>query len=129
MVSGWADYTQEWLNAECLTADIKDEEFKFTLADVESNHNEYDQGLATRLYLLSRESLRQICRQNRSIPRLKSSLSALKEELGRLYLWGEAFENGNLDKVLEQSEDLRDTNSFPVLGRVLYEVTALSTLW
>ena len=31
-----------------------------------------------------------------------------KEELGRLYLWGESFGNGGLEKALEQSDEIRD---------------------
>ena len=109
MTSGRADYIQEWLDAESSTPIALDEEFGFTAADVEPDHDKYNQGLATRLYQLGRQGLQQLCRQNKNIPRLDSSQSALREELGRLYLWGEAFENRHLDKALEQSEDLRDT--------------------
>ena len=109
MANGRADYIQEWLDAENSTPIALDEEFGFTPADVDPDHQEYDQGLATRLYQLGRQGLQQLCRQEGYIPRLNSSQSALREELGRLYLWGEAFENGKLDKALEQSEDLRDT--------------------
>ena len=109
MASGRADYIQEWLDAESSTPIALDEEFGFTAADVEPDHQEYNQGLATRLYQLSRQGLQQLCRQEGYIPPLNSLQSALREELGRLYLWGEAFENGKLDKALEQSEDLRDT--------------------
>ena len=109
MASGRADYTQKWLNAKDLTPIAVDDESGCTAADVEPDHNEHNQGLATRLYQLSRQGLQQLCRQEEYIPRLNLSQSALKEELGRLYLWGEAFENGKLDKALEQSEDLRDT--------------------
>ena len=109
MTSGRADYIQEWLDAESSTPTSLDKEFGFTAADVEPDRQEYSQALATRLYQLGRQGLQQLCRQEGSIPRLNLSQSALKEELGRLYLWGEAFENGKLDKALEQSEDLRDT--------------------
>lgn len=108
MASGRADYTQEWLNAEPLTPIAPDEEFGYTAAEVDPDHSDYNQGLATRLYLLSREGLQRLCRQIKDSSPLKLSLSTLKEELGKLYLWGEAFENGKLDKALELSEDLRD---------------------
>ena len=75
----------------------------------EPDHHEHNQGLANRLYLLSLEGLQHICRQKQSTSWPDSKLSTLKEELGKLYLWGEAFENGRLDKALERNEDLRDT--------------------
>ena len=109
MASGRADYTQEWLNAEPLTPIASDEELGYTAPDVDPDHNDYNQGLATRLYLLSREGLQRLCRRNTGSSLLESSLSTLKEELGKLYLWGEAFENGKLDEALEHSENLRDT--------------------
>ena len=109
MTSGQADYIREWLDAESSTPIALDEEFGFTAADGEPDHDKNNQGLATRLYQLGRQGLQQLCRQKKNIPQLDSSQSALREELGRLYLWGEAFENRNLDKALEQSEDLRDT--------------------
>ena len=34
--------------------------------------------------------------------------ASAKEELGRLYLWGESFGDGCLDKALEQSDEIRD---------------------
>ena len=109
MASSRADYIQAWLDSGPLAPNAPDEDLGFTAADVEPDHNECNQGLATRLYQLSRDGLQQLCRQNRTAPRLKSTLSALREELGKLYLWGEAFENGKLDKALELSDDLRDT--------------------
>ena len=109
MTSRRADYTQEWLDAASSTPVTLDEKFEFTAADVEPDQDEYSQGLATRLYQLGRQGLQQLCRRKEKIPRLNLSQSALREELGRLYLWGEAFENGKLEKALEQSEDLRDT--------------------
>ena len=109
MTSGRADYIQEGLDAESSTPIALDEDFGFTAADVESDHDNYNQGLATRLYRLGRQGLQNLCRQKKNIPQLDSSQSALREELGKLYLWGEAFENGDLDKALEQSEDLRNT--------------------
>ena len=39
---------------------------------------------------------------------MESWSHTLEEELEKLYLWGESFENGDLDRALEQSEDLRD---------------------
>ena len=109
MTSGRADYIQEWLDAESSTPIALDEDFGFTAANIESDHDNHNQGLATRLYRLGRQGLQNLCRQKRNIPQLDSSQSALREELGKLYLWGEAFENGDLDKALEQSEDLRNT--------------------
>jgi hypothetical protein len=39
----------------------------------------------------------------------ETSVAALKELLGSLYLWGESFEHGKLDFILVQSEDLRES--------------------
>lgn len=108
MTSRRADFTQEWLNAEPLTQISPDDEVRYTAADVESDYNEQNLGLATQLYLLSREGLQRLCRREQTPSRLDPWLSTLKEELGKLYLWGEAFETGRLDRALGQSEDLRD---------------------
>ncbi len=39
----------------------------------------------------------------------KDEQQQLKEELGRLFLWGDAFGDGKLDRILVQSSDLRNT--------------------
>lgn len=38
----------------------------------------------------------------------KYQFNILKEESGRLYLWGSGFQNGKLGYVLAQSDELRD---------------------
>ena len=38
----------------------------------------------------------------------KSQNYLLKEELDKLYMWGESFGPGELDKALNESEELRD---------------------
>ena len=96
MASSRTDYTQEWLNAESTTK---------IAPNKESGHIEPDEGLATRLYLLSREGLQRLCRRRES----NSWQSSWLATLGKLHLWGESLENGRFDKALDQSEDLRVT--------------------
>lgn len=53
-------------------------------------------------------------------PILRGQQEVLREDVGRLFLWGESFRNGKLDMVLSQSEELRDT--------VLEFITAIGLL-
>ncbi len=99
-VRGHTDNSQERLNAGPSTQIAPYEE---------PDHHEHNQGPATQLHLLSLLGLQHLCRRRQSASWPDSKLSRLKEELGNLYLWGEAFENGKLDKALERNEGLRDT--------------------
>jgi hypothetical protein len=42
-------------------------------------------------------------------PQLLDSSCSIQEDMGRLYLWGEAFGDGQLDIILQASEELRTT--------------------
>ena len=70
--------------------------------------DEDDQGFAGRLYHLCLSALQDFYRQQRDQPSSESRLNVLRECLGRLYLWGEPFGIGELDKALRQSDELRD---------------------
>ena len=72
-----------------------------------SSKIENDQGIAARLYMTCLQVLRVICLKGTKSMPLESRLKALKEELGKLYLWGQPFRREELDYILEQSEDLR----------------------
>ena len=69
---------------------------------------ESEEGFASRFYSTCLEELRHLCRQQQKAyaPAPRSYL--LKEELGKLYLWGERFAPGELDKALGVSEEVRD---------------------
>lgn len=65
-----------------------------------------DCGLASRLYLLCQSTLRQFYLAGRHTLS-REERACLREELGKFYLWGEAFAEGQLDKALEYSEDVQ----------------------
>ena len=67
-----------------------------------------EEGFASQFYSMCLQGFQQLCRQEQAVyaPGPRSYL--LKEELGKLYLWGESFSPGELDKALDQYEDIRD---------------------
>ena len=69
---------------------------------------EDDQGFAARLYQLCLRALQDFYRQERDKDSSRSGSIVLRECLGRLYLWAEPFGVGELDRALEQSNELRD---------------------
>ena len=91
---------QQWLNDATYASNLPDETLIF---------DGPEQGLATRLHLLCLDLLRCMYKRERNSTPPRSQAATLKRELGRLYLWGESFEPGHLDRVLEQSDGLRDT--------------------
>ncbi len=104
--------TREWLDAHSDTSP--------DLAGGLAN-SEDDQGIAARLYSLCLRVLRQMCRQEQYQSSSGNSISMLKEELGKLYLWGEAFRDGKLDRALEYSDEVRSNvlESLGDIGRLL----------
>ena len=73
----------------------------------ETSHGD---GLAMKLYRSCLDIMQEICQQRASsgVERsLRGHAEALREELGKLYLWGEIFAPGQLDKTLNHAEDLR----------------------
>ena len=73
-----------------------------------------EQGFAGRLYELCLRALQVFYRQE---SRSSSRSSILKQYLERLYLWGEPFGVGELDRALGQSDELRD-NVIECLSRI-----------
>lgn len=69
-----------------------------------------DVGFAGLLYESCLGLFKDIYTQSRKSSVLsKDDQRQLKEELGRLFLWGDAFRDGKLDRVLVQWGDLRMT--------------------
>ena len=82
------------------------------------NNDETHRGIASRLYLLCLALLRRIFLQR--TPSKKGS-NALREELGKFYLWGDELADGKLDEALEYSEDMQNEvlDSLRSVGRSL----------
>ena len=110
------NWTQEWLVGHVHAPSGTNG----TLRDERDNFED-NQGFATRLYSLCLCLLRYLCRQEQNIASKRHRVSTLKEELGRLYLWGEAFKNGKLDRALEYSDDVRGNvlDSLRDIGKLL----------
>ena len=105
---GHSDYLLRWLDTGACGP----------IANVETPAGgEDDQGFAARLYQLCLQALQAFYRQERDRHSSKSGLNILRECLGRLYLWGEPFGVGELDRALEQSDELRN-NVLERLGHI-----------
>lgn len=91
-------YTQNWL--ESSPSDP-------ATTDGERLHDEDEEGFAAQLYSLCRIVLGGFCSQEHgsSSRRLQSVL--LREELAKLYLWGQSFAPGELDTAVDYSDDVR----------------------
>ena len=103
---GRSDYMLQWLDAHASGP---------TANDAPPLDGEAEQAFVGRLYGLCLRELQDFHRQQRDIS--KSRSNALRECLGRLYLWGEPFCSGALDKALGQSDELRD-NVLEHLGHI-----------
>ncbi len=88
------------------------------VADDETPTDDEDvQGFAGRLYQLCFRTLQDFYRQERGQGSSSARSAILRECLGRLYLWGEPFGVGDLDKALSQSYELRE-NVLERLGHI-----------
>lgn len=116
--NGLRDWTQEWLDSHPHSSSGPSE----TL----DNNDDENQDFATRLYTLCLRLLLFLCQREQSIPSKRYHVASLKEELGKLYLWGEAFSSGKLDRALEYSDDVRCNvlDSLGDIGKIL-----LRELW
>ena len=94
---GRSNYMLQWLDAHAVGAVAK---------DAAPAGSEDDQEFVGRLYELCLRALQDFYRQQRDGSKSRSNV--LRECLGRLYLWGEPFSVGDLDKALRQSDELRD---------------------
>ena len=116
---GRNNYMLEWLNAQS----------SVPLANAGAPaSNGVDQEFAGCLYQLCLRALQDFCHQQRDQRTSKSRLDALRECLGRFYLWGEPFGVGKLDKALRQSDELRDSvlERLGYIGKLLLRSKSLS---
>ena len=88
--------------------DVEDSNGQDIIEDVEEDGDEL--GFAERLFKtclhLFRELWLELSAQSPSPKCIRDGL--LVEGLGKLYLWGESFQDGTLDTALEQSDELRE---------------------
>ena len=119
---GQRNWMQDWLHGQPHASPEPNE--------TSSDNNDNDQGFATRLYSLCLRLLRYLCKQEQNDSSKRHRVSSLREELGRLYLWGEAFGNGKLDRALEYSDDVRGNvlESLRDIAKLLLRGIVLSTL-
>ena len=101
-------YTKAWLESSCSN---------LATTNRPGVHNECEEGFATRLYSLCRSVFGDLCSQEQDFPSRRLQLLLLREELAKLYLWGQAFGPGELDKAIDYSEDVRYL-VFDALGEV-----------
>ena len=107
--TGQKNRTQEWLDNHSYSSSYPSE--------FPDDEDAQEQDLATRLYSLCLRLLLFLCQQEHTIPSKSYEVPKLKEELGKLYLWGEAFRHGKLDRALEYSDDVRG-NVLDSLGNI-----------
>ena len=67
------------------------------------------QGFVETLFHLSLLNFRQYCREDSDRGSSRSRIVSLTESLQRLYLWGDTFDTGDLDRALDQDHDLKHT--------------------
>ncbi len=96
-----ASYTNQWI----------DDNFKSSTLGEAAITGTEDYGFAARLHTACLRIFKLVshytCRV--SIFQKEATQAAnVKEELGRLYLWGESFPDGDLDRALEQSDEIRN---------------------
>ena len=96
------DFIQQWLD----TNETTSVDFAGTCAGEQGINRE--EGLASRFYSTCLREFQQLCRQERKRYAHGSRSYLLKEELDKLYMWGESFGPGELDKALDESDELRD---------------------
>lgn len=99
-----SDYLLQWLDAGVGVDDTRS--FAHNGA---SARDEDVQGFAARLYQLCLHALQDLYIREREKRKFGSQTTGLRECLGRLYLWGESFERGELDRALEESDEVRES--------------------
>lgn len=90
--------TKEWLESSSSN---------LLTIDAQSAYGKDEEGLAAQLYSLCRRVLRDLCSQKQDLPSTRPHSLLLREELTKLYLWGQSFGPGELDIALEHSDDAR----------------------
>ena len=92
-------YTLQWLKGDACRVETSQ------AADFE---NEQAQSFACRLYRLCLHTLREVSRTRQGERLSTDGSSPWRECLERFYLWGEDFGDGDLDRALDRSDELRD---------------------
>ena len=94
-----------------------------SLTGSEASSRYVDHEFATRLYEQSLETLRYLSHGGTKNETSTLPSCMLKEELGKLYLWGEVFAHGDLIRALDQSDDLKDDilDLLSNIGRILLQ--------
>ena len=111
-------YIQRWLKVSSSKPAKKDGQLP---GDKDSD------GLATQIYSASLKALRNLYSQERTLSLDKPQLFLLKEELAKLYMWGEIFSPGEIDLALEYSDDARTfiLDTFEGIGRLLLRAVSI----
>lgn len=96
-----ASYTNQWV----------DDNFKSSTLGEAAITDTEDCGFAARLHTACLRIFKLVSHYTCRVSKYqKEAIQAanVKEELGRFYLWGESFPDGDLDRALEQSDEIRD---------------------
>ena len=95
-------FMQQWLDSNESTSD----DFAGTGAGERGIDRE--EGFVSQFYSACLREFQRSCRQEQNKLAHGSRFYVLKEELDKLYMWGESFGPGELDKALDDSEELRE---------------------
>ena len=108
--AGHMHYVHQWLKSN---PDAWD--------DSDLPRDQEDGGLATKLYSACLEMLQSLCHPSPAQESLQAHTHVLREELGKLFLWGESLRSGELDKALAFAEGLQEIvlRKFIEIGRLL----------
>ena len=96
------EFMQQWLDSNESTS------IDFAGTGAGERGIDREEGFASRFYSTCLRELQRLCRQEQKGYAHGSRSYLLKEELDKLYMWGESFVPGELDKALDESEELRD---------------------
>ncbi|KAL8712536.1 MAG: hypothetical protein Q9225_006934, partial [Loekoesia sp. 1 TL-2023] len=94
-----SNWIQEWLDSHPTVPS--------SFCDQPSDSINGEERFGSRIYSLCLQLLKFLSRQKPCKPQGEALTLDLKEEIGRFYLWGEAFGNGELDRALDYSDDVR----------------------
>lgn len=97
-------YIQKWLDARPSNVATTDGQRAHGEGEGEG---EGEQGFAAGLYYLCQSVMGVLCSQEQDSPSRRLQSLLLREELAKLYLWGQSFGPGELDTALDYSDDAR----------------------
>ena len=96
------EFMQQWLDSNESTS------VDFAGTGAGERAIDREEGFASRFYSTCLREFQQLCRKKQEGYAHGSRSYLLKEELDKFYMWGESFGPGELDKALDESEELRD---------------------